>query len=51
MVFMSLGNHFSRESALEKNSHISRAFGMIVPRKRLGRSINPTSKKMKRRRT
>jgi hypothetical protein len=39
MVFPSLGNSFSRDSALEKNLYIGRGFGMIPSRKRLGRSM------------
>jgi hypothetical protein len=38
MVFQSLGNHLSRESALRRIFQIDKGFGMIVSRKRLGRS-------------
>jgi hypothetical protein len=44
MVSQSLGNHLSREFVLGKIFQIGRGFGMIVSKKRLGRSLKPTSK-------
>jgi hypothetical protein len=43
------GNHLSREFVLGRNFSIGRGFGMIASKKRLGRSLNPTSKILERR--
>jgi hypothetical protein len=46
MVFLTHGNHLSRESELEKNLQIGKGFRMIVSRKRLGRILNSTRKEV-----
>jgi hypothetical protein len=46
MVSQSLGNHLSRESVLGKIFQIGEGYGMIVSRKRLGRSLKSTSKEV-----
>jgi hypothetical protein len=46
MVFLTHGNHLSRESELEKNLQIGKEFRMIVSRKRIGRILNSTRKEV-----
>jgi hypothetical protein len=49
MVSPSHQNHLSRESVLERTFPTERGLEMIASRKRLGRSLKPTSKEMERR--